>query len=70
MDKQRQDDQREPTYNSTVLIQDVALKTYGKWWMLEKGGGRGLGGYVLVAQHDVDDNEIVKLISRKGIYKN
>ena len=25
---QRQDDQPEPTYNSSVLIQDVALKTY------------------------------------------
>ena len=28
MDKQRQDDQLEPTYNSSVPIQDVALKTY------------------------------------------
>ena len=28
MDEQRQDDQLEPTYNSSVLIQDVALKTY------------------------------------------
>ena len=28
MDKQRQDDQLEPIYNSSVPIQDVALKTY------------------------------------------
>ena len=26
--KQRQDDQLEPTHNSTVAIQNVALKTY------------------------------------------
>ncbi len=29
MDEQRQDDQLEPIYNSSVPIQDVALKTYG-----------------------------------------
>ena len=40
MDKQRKDDQLEPTYNSSVPIQDVALKTYRKWWTLEWGGGR------------------------------
>ena len=34
MDEQRQDDQLEPTYNSSALIQDVALKTYRKWWMI------------------------------------
>ena len=30
MDEQRQDDQLEPTYNSSVPIQDVALKTNQK----------------------------------------
>ena len=30
MDEQKQDDQLEPTYNSSVLIQDIALKTYRK----------------------------------------
>ena len=39
MDKQRQDNQLEPTYNSSVPIQDVALKTYWKQWMIEKGDG-------------------------------
>ena len=28
MDEQRQDDHLEPIYNSSVPIQDVALKTY------------------------------------------
>ena len=28
MDKQRQDNQLEPIYNSSVPIQDVTLKTY------------------------------------------
>ena len=30
MGEQRLDDQLEPTYNSSVPIQDVALKTYRK----------------------------------------
>ena len=51
MDKQRQDDQLEPTYNSSVPIQDVALKTYGKQWKIEKGGGRGSRRSVLMVQH-------------------
>ena len=42
-DEQRQDDQLEVTYNRSVLIQDVALKTYCVRWMIEKGGGKGSG---------------------------
>ena len=41
MDKQMQDDLLEPTSNSSVPIEDVALKTYRKRWTTEKGGGRG-----------------------------
>ena len=52
MDKQKQDDQQEPIYNSSVLIQNVALKTYWERWTIEVGGGRGSGRAVLVAQHD------------------
>ena len=52
MDEQRQDDQLESTYNSSMLIQDVALKTKWKQWMIEKGGMRGSGISVLMAQHD------------------
>ena len=56
MDEQRQDDQLEPTYNSSVPIQDVALKTDRKRWTIEKGGGRGSGRSVLMMQHDADDD--------------
>ena len=38
MDKQRQDDQLEPTYSSSVLIGDVALKTCWKQWTIGRGG--------------------------------
>ena len=50
MDEQRQHVQLEPTYNSSVLIQDEALKTYRKRWTIEKGGGRGSGRSVLIPQ--------------------
>ena len=36
MDEQRQDDQLEPTNNSSVPIQDVALKTYQKRWRIKR----------------------------------
>ena len=55
MDKQRQDDQVEPSHNSSVPIQDVALKTYQKRWMIEKGGGRESGISILMARHDDDE---------------
>ena len=43
MNKQRQDDQLEPTYTSSVPISDVALKTNQKQWTIEKGGKKGSG---------------------------
>ena len=49
MDEQGQDDQLEPIYNSSMLIQDVALKTNRERWTIETGGGRGSGRSVLVA---------------------
>ena len=57
MDKQRQDNQVEPIYNSSVLIQDVTLKTYCEWRMIEKVGGRGSGRSMLAVQHDDDDDD-------------
>ena len=57
MDKKRQDIQLEPIYNSSVLIQDVALKTYQKGWTREKDCGRGSGISVLMSQHDDDDDD-------------
>ena len=56
MDKQKQDDQLGPTYNSSVPMQDVTLKTYRKRWMIERGGRRGSGISVLMARHDDDDD--------------
>ena len=38
MDEQRQDDQLEPIYNSSVPIQDIALKTSQEQWTTETGG--------------------------------
>ena len=51
MAEQRQDDQLEPTYSSSVPIRDIALKTY------REGGKRGSGISVLIAQHDDDDDD-------------
>ena len=39
MDGQRQDDQLEPIYDSSVPIQDIALKTYREQWTIEMGVG-------------------------------
>ena len=41
MDEQRQDDQLEPTYSSSVPIRDVGLKTCRKQWTIGRGGERG-----------------------------
>ena len=57
MDKQRQDDQLEPTYNSSAPIQDVALKTYRKRWMIVMGGVKESGRSTLVSQYDDDDDD-------------
>ena len=58
MDEQRQDDQLEPIHNSSVTIQDVALKTYLERWTIETGGGRRSERSVLAVRHDGnDDNE-------------
>ena len=42
MNKQKQDDYLEPIYNSSVPIQDIALKTYGERWT-DKDGWRDRG---------------------------
>ena len=55
MAKQRQDDQLELTYSSSVPIWDVVLKTSRKQWMIGMGGERGSGIYVLIVRHDDDD---------------
>ena len=57
MDEQKQDVQLEPIYNSSVPIQDVALKTYRKQWTIEKNGGRRSGISMLRARHDDNDDD-------------
>ena len=60
MDEQRQDNQLEPIYNSSVPIQDLALKTSQERWIIETGSERGSGRSVLAAQHDDDDEDRIK----------
>ena len=62
MDEQRQDDQLEPIYNSSVPIQDVTLKTHRKRWTIGKSGERGSGRFVWMARH-VDDDDDAQHIS-------
>ena len=56
MDEQKQDDQLEPIYNSSVLIQDVVLKTFRERCKIENSGEWGFGRSVLAAQYDDDDD--------------
>ena len=49
MNEQKQDDQLEPIYNSSVPIWDVALRTCRKQWTTEKGGEKGSRIYVPMA---------------------
>ena len=39
MAKQKQDDQLEPTYSSSVRIRDIALSTYQKGGVAREGQG-------------------------------
>ena len=57
MNEQKQDDQLEPTYNCSVPIQDVALKTYREQETIEIGGQSGPGGFAPTAWHDDDDDD-------------
>ena len=67
MDKQRQDNQLEPIYNSSVPIQDIGLKIYRERWTIEAGGGRGSGRSMLTAQNDDDDDDDDGFMQKKKI---
>ena len=56
MDKQKQDDQLEPIYISSVPIQDIAKKICLERWTIETGSERGSGRSVIAACHDDDDD--------------
>ena len=54
---QKQDDQLEHTFSSYVRIQDVALKTYQRRWVIGRSVKRGSGISVLAAWHDDNDDD-------------
>ena len=72
MDEERQDDQLDPTYSSSVSIRDVALKTCQKQWTIGRSGERGSGIPVLMAQRDDDYNlrRTGKLLKSKPCSRN
>ena len=57
MAKQKQDDELEHIFSSSVRIRDVALKTCQRRWTIGRSGERGSGISVLVARHDDDDDD-------------
>ena len=61
MAKQKQGNQLEPSYSSSVRIRSVALRTCRKWWMIGRGGERGSGISVLMAPQDDDDDTITTI---------
>ena len=61
MAEQKQNDQLEPTYNSSVRIRDVALRTYQKRWTIGRIGERRSGISVLAERHD-DDDEVPSVV--------
>ena len=62
MDEQRLDDQLEPIFNSSVMIQDVAWKTSRERWTIKTSGERESGRSMQAEQHD-DDDDMISSIS-------
>ena len=58
----KQDDQLEHTYSSSVIIRDVALKTYQRRWTMGRSGERGSGISMLAAWHDDDEYVLLFLV--------
>ena len=63
-DEQRQGDQLEPTYSSSLPIQDVTLKTCRKQWTIRRGGERGSGRSVLMARRDDESFKMQQTIAK------
>ena len=53
------------TFSSYVRIQDVALKTYQRWWMIGRSGERGSEISVQAARHDDVDDILTKELKDK-----
>ena len=64
-DKQKQGDQLEPTYSSSVGIRDVVLRTCQKRWTIGRSGKRRSGISMLVVWQDDgdDDKGVLKALS-------
>ena len=58
MAEQKQVDQLEPTYSSSVRIRDVVLRTCQKRWTIGRSGERGSVIPVLAARHDDEDDDV------------
>ena len=56
MTEQKQDDQLEHAYSSSVRIRDAAPKTCQRWWTIGRSGERRSGISMLAARHDDDDD--------------
>ena len=69
IDEQKQNDQLERTYSSSVPIRDEAQRTYWKQWAIGRGSERGPGISVQIARHDDDDDlkRIRKLLETEHI---
>ena len=63
MDEPRQDIQFKPTYSSSVLIRDSALRICWKQWTIGRCGEKGSGISVPIARHDDDDDDDDKMAS-------
>ena len=57
MAEQKQGDQLEPTYSSSVRIRNVALRLCRRRWTIGKRGERGSEISMLAARHDDDDDD-------------
>ena len=58
-DEQELGNSLEPIYNSSVVIQDVAGKTFPEQWTTEKNGERESRKSIQAACHDDDDDVYV-----------
>ena len=58
--EQKQDDQLEHTYSSSVRIRDAALKTCQRRGTIGRSGERGSGISMLAARDDDDDDDETK----------
>ena len=60
MAEQKQGDQIEPTYSSSMRIRDAVLKTYQKRWTIGRSGERGSAARQDDDDDDDDDDDVFK----------